>query len=51
MRAIVIDGFGGADRLHSAEMPEPVAAAGGEVLVQRLSREGHLRGKIVQQVG
>ena len=33
MRAMVIDGFGGADRLHPAEMPAPAAAAG-EVLIR-----------------
>lgn len=33
MRAIVIDGFGSADRLRSAEVPAPAAAAG-EVLIR-----------------
>ncbi|MFO1157111.1 MAG: NADP-dependent oxidoreductase [Rhodospirillales bacterium] len=33
MRAIVIDGFGGADLLRSAEIPAPAAAAG-EVLIR-----------------
>lgn len=33
MRAIVIDGFGGADRLRSAELPTP-APSSGEVLIR-----------------
>lgn len=51
MRAMVIDGFGGADHLHPAELPEPAAAAG-EVLIRILAagvnpvdwkiREGYL---------
>ncbi|HYN39160.1 MAG TPA: NADP-dependent oxidoreductase, partial [Rhodospirillales bacterium] len=33
MRVMVIDGFGGAERLHPAELPAPVPAAG-EVLIR-----------------
>lgn len=51
MQAMVIDGFGGVDRLHPAELPVPAAAAG-EVLIRIAAagvnpvdwkiREGHL---------